>query len=131
MKTSKSRLAGWILSGLLAAFLIGPSAIGKFVEWEGKAEMFDKMGLTVELVKKIGVVEIVIALLFLVPQTAFVAAILLTGYLGGAVLTHLRIGEPIFMPIIIGILVWVALGLRVPEIFKLAFGMRTQPKPVE
>ncbi len=122
MDKAKSKLAGWVLSMLLAAFLIGASASGKFREWEGKAEMFQKMGFTEELMTKIGVLEVVITLMFLIPRTAFIAAILLTGYLGGATVTHLRVHEPIFMPIIIGIVVWVALGLRNPAIWSLAMG---------
>lgn len=122
MFASKSKLIGWILSGILALFLIGPSAGGKFADWEGKEEMFDKMGMTNELVQRIGVLEIIIAVLFVIPRTGFLGAILLTGYLGGATLTHLRIGEPFMAPIITGIVIWVALGLRQPEIFRLAIG---------
>lgn len=122
MTTSKSKLTGWILSILLALFLIGASAMGKFTEWEGKTQMFEKMGFTTDLMFKIGVLEVIIAILFVIPRTGFLGAILLTGYLGGATVTHLRVGEPVFMPVIIGIVVWVALGLRCPEIFSLALG---------
>ena len=61
MSTSKTpRVIGWVLTGLLAIMLIGLSASGKFTEWEGKAEMFKKIGFTTDLVMKIGVVEVVI-----------------------------------------------------------------------
>ncbi len=125
---SKPKLAGWCLSALLALFLIGPSAMGKFIEWEGKAQMFEKMGVTEELVRKIGVLEVALAVLFLLPRTGFLAAILLTGYLGGAIMTHLRIGETIVFPVIIGIVMWIALGLRTPEILTLAFGIQPRSK---
>ncbi|TWT99313.1 hypothetical protein Pla108_02480 [Botrimarina colliarenosi] len=78
------RIAGWALSVLIVVFLCGPSAAGKIVEWDGKAEMMDHLGYSIPLIKKIAVVEIAVALLFLVPRTAFVAAILLTGYLGAS-----------------------------------------------
>ena len=107
---------------MLAAFLVGGSAVGKFVEWEGKAAMFDHLGFTQDLITKIGVLEIAIAVLFLIPRTAFVGAILLTGYLGGAVVTHLRVGDPFFMPVVLGVVAWIALGLRRPQVFALAFG---------
>ncbi len=123
--SNKSRLAGWILSGLVAAFLIGPSAVGKFVEWEGKAKMFEHLGFSSELITKIGVLEIVLAILFVIPRTSFTGAILLTGYLGGATVTHLRVDDPFFMPIIIGVVMWIALGLRRPEVFALAKGSDT------
>lgn len=86
------KIAGWILSVLIALFLIGASAMGKFTQWEGKAEMFAKMGWMEEVMFKIGIVEVTIAILFLIPRTSFVAAILLAAYLGGAVATHLRVG---------------------------------------
>lgn len=121
--SKKPKIAGWILSVLIALFLIGASAMGKFTQWEGKAEMFAKMGWTEDVMFKIGIVEVTIAILFLIPRTSFVAAILLAAYLGGAVATHVRVGEPFFFPIIIGVLVWIALGLRQPDVFRLAFGL--------
>jgi len=121
------RITGWVLSVLLFLFLCAGSARGKFTEWEGKAEMFEKLGFTTELMWNIGIVEVVISLLFLIPRTSFIAAILLTGYLGGAIVTHVRIGDPFFFPIIIGVLVWIALGLRQPGVFRLACGCRSSP----
>ncbi len=119
--TKLQLVAGWILSILLALFLIGASAIGKFTQWEGKSEMFAKMGWSEEVMFNVGIVEVTITIMFLIPRTAFVAAILLAAYLGGATATHVRVGEPFFFPIVIGVLVWVALGLRRPEVFRLAF----------
>jgi hypothetical protein len=122
MNANKTQIAGWILSILLAAFLIFVSAVPKFIEWEGKSEMFAKLGYSTELMVKIGVVEIAVALLFVIPRTGFLGAVLLTAYLGGATATHVRVGDPFFVPIIIGVVVWVAYGLRRPEVFSLAFG---------
>jgi hypothetical protein len=112
-------LVGWVLSGLLTAFLLF-SSTGKFRDFEGKAEMFDHLGWSESVMVTIGIVEVVIALLFLVPRTAFVAAILITGYLGGAIATHVRVGDPFIFPIVIGIVCWVALGLRDARVFRLA-----------
>lgn len=116
------RIAGWVLSGLLAAFLIIASAMGKFTDWEGKAEMFSKMGWSEDVMFTIGIVEVAIAILFLIPRTAFVAAILLAAYLGGAVATHVRVDDPFWFPILLGVLAWIALGLRQSEVFQLAIG---------
>jgi hypothetical protein len=124
MKTSKSALIGWILSALLAAFLILASGFPKFIEWEGKEAMMSKLGWATSTIFYIGIVEIAVALLFLIPRTAFLGAILLTGYLGGATATHVRINDPFFMPIILGIIAWVALGLRDRRIFTLAFAAK-------
>jgi hypothetical protein len=132
MNRSKNlRITGWILSVLIAAFLIFASAMGKFTDWEGKAEMFARMGWSEEVMFKIGVVEVAIAVLLLIPRTAFVAAILLAAYLGGAVATHVRVSEPFFVPVIIGIAAWVALGLRQPVVFSLAFGFPARRQPHE
>lgn len=130
MKASKSKLIGWILSGLIAAFLILGSGVPKFIEWEGKEAMMNKLGWSTDTIFKIGFVEVTVAVLFLIPKTAFIGAILLAAYLGGATATHVRIGEPFFIPIILGIVAWVALGLRDARIFTLAFGNRAgAPKP--
>ena len=122
MHTAKRLIAGWVMSVLLSLFLIGPSAGGKFVDWEGKEKMFEHLGYSTELMTRIGVVEVVVALLILIPRTAFIGGILLTAYLGGAIATHVRVGDPYFMPVLVGIYLWIALGLRRPEIFALAFG---------
>lgn len=121
MSAKLMRIVGWVLSGLLAAFLIFASASGKFTEWEGKADMFATMGWTTDVMFKIGLVEVAIAVLFLIPRAAFVAAILLSAYLGGAVATHVRVGDQFFVPIVVGIVAWVALGLRDPRVFANAF----------
>ena len=120
--SKKMRIAGWILSGFVAAFLGVGSALGKFIEWEGKAEMFDHLGYTQELITKIGVLEIALTLLFLIPRTSFLGAILLTGYLGGATATHVRVGDPFFFPIVVGVLAWIGLGLRRQQVFSLVMG---------
>lgn len=122
---SKSRIAGWLLSGLLAAFLIFASAMGKFTNWEGKSEMFSQLGWTIDVMYKIGIVEVSIAILVLIPRTAFIGAILLTAYLGGAAATHVRVGDAFFVPIIIGVVAWIAIGLRDPRVFTMAFGIGT------
>lgn len=110
------------MSGLIAAMLIFVSARGKFTDWEGKEEMFAKMGWSTDLMFKIGIVEVVVAVLFLIPRVSFYGAILVTAYLGGATTTHVRLEEAFYMPIIMGILVWVSLGLRDPRVFALAVG---------
>lgn len=124
--SKKRRITGWVLSFLLAAFLIVASATGKFTQWEGKAEMFGKLGWAEDVMFNIGIVEVAIAILFLIPRTSFAAAILLAAYLGGAVATHVRVNDPFWFPIVIGIFAWIALGLRQPEVFRLALGQSDQ-----
>jgi hypothetical protein len=109
--------------------LIGLSASGKFTEWEGKEEMFGKLGWTEDLMFEIGIVEVVITILFLIPRTAFIGAILITAYLGGATAAHLRVGDAFVFPIILGVVIWIALGLRTPDVFKLAIGSSSPTAP--
>jgi hypothetical protein len=120
MKTSQ--IVGWSLSVLVVLFMIGASASGKFLDWEGKEEMFSKFGYTIDGMKMIGVVEVVVALLTLIPRTSFIGAILTTAYLGGATEVHVHAGDPFYFPIIVGVVMWIGLGLRQPEIFRLAIG---------
>jgi hypothetical protein len=74
---------------------------------------------------KIGIVEATIVILFLIPRTTSVVAILLAAYLGETTTTHVRLGEAFYMPILIAIPAWVALGLLQPKIFELAFGLKS------
>lgn len=129
MPSKARRITGRVLTGLVGLFLIGASGIPKFIDWPGKKEMFDHLGISAPLSPTLGVIEIAVTILFLIPRTSFVGAILVTGYLGGAVWTHLRVGDPWFFPIIIGVVVWVALGLRYPAIFTLASGKPVISEP--
>lgn len=122
MPTKAQRITGWVLTGLLGLFLIVGSGYGKFFDFPGKSEMMDKLQIPTSILPTLGVIEVTVAVLFLIPRTAFLGAILTTGYLGGALWTHLRIDDTWFFPIIIGVVMWVALGLRQPILFKLALG---------
>ncbi len=127
MSTSTQRTIGWILTGLVGLFLIGASASASSFEFPGKEEMMAKMGIPLNLLPTIGVIEILVTLIYLIPRTSFLGAILLTGYLGGAVFTHMRVGEAWFFPIIIGVLAWIGLALRKPILFKLVTGSEGSP----
>jgi hypothetical protein len=118
----KARIAGWVLSILIALFMIGASAVPKFIDWPGKQDLFEKMGWSISTMQKIGVVEVLVALLFIIPRIDFIGVILLTAYLGGATCAHVRIGDAPFFPIGLGIIAWVAFGLRHPAIFQITMG---------
>ena len=76
----------------------------------------EKQGYPRDVAVPILIVEIVCALLYAIPRTAGLGAILLTAYLGGAVATHVRASEPWFIPVIVGVLVWLGLYLRDPRV---------------
>jgi hypothetical protein len=60
----------------------------------------------------IGITEVVCTLLYVIPQTSVLGAILLTGYLGGATVTHVRMSEPFITPVLVGVVLWLGLFLR-------------------
>lgn len=122
MNATTQHITGWILTGLVGLFLIGASGVPKFLDWPGKDAMLGHMGIASTLMPVIGVIEIAVALIYLIPRTTFLGAILITGYLGGAVMTHLRVGDPWWFPIVIGVLAWSGVALRRPEIVRLALG---------
>ena len=95
-KTKTETIIGWILTGLVGLFLTGGSGVPKFIDFPGKQEMMERMGIPLNLLPTIGAIEISVALLYLIPRTSFLGAILATGYLGGAVCTHLRVGDGLF-----------------------------------
>jgi len=102
---------------LLVCLLLTLSAVMKFLNTREVSENFvDKLGYPAGLITPIGVVEVACMVLYVVPQTSVLGAILLTGYLGGATATHLRVGDPFFGPVLIGIFVWLGLFLRNPQL---------------
>lgn len=103
------------MSALAVLFLLVDSVI-KLMKIDPVVESFMRLGYPVSLALGIGLVEIVCVVVYVIPRTSALGAILLTGYLGGAVATHLRIGSPFlthtFFPIYVGVLVWGGLFLR-------------------
>jgi hypothetical protein len=87
-----------------------------------------KYGYPAGTLVPIGVLELSCALLYAIPQTATLGAILVTSYLGGAVSTHVRASEPWFAPVILGVVAWVALYLRDPRLHELV-PLRRSPRP--
>lgn len=110
--SKKMVIAGWILT-ILPSLMFLASATAKFIKPADLMENLKHIELSEKLVTPIGVVELVCVLLYLIPRTAVLGAVLLTGYLGGAILTHLRVNDPsYFMPIVLGIVVWLGLYFR-------------------
>jgi len=74
------------------------------------------LGIPQSMVVPLGVVELTCAVVYLIPKTAILGAILLTGYMGGAICTHWRVGDSFMFQIGIGVLVWVGIFLREPKL---------------
>jgi len=115
MSPSKKIWIGWVMSAL-AAFPFIPSAVMKFMGIPQVIEGMTHLGWPLSALTWLKVLEISVAVIYLVPRTAVLGAILLTGYIGGAMATHLRIGEAVYLHIAIGLLVWGGLYLRDPRL---------------
>ena len=109
--SKKMLWAGYIIS-VLPVLLLLVSGVMKLVKPTSVVEGFVRLGYPESLALGIGVVELACVVVYMIPQTSVLGAILLTGYLGGATATHVRIGEPFFMPIVLGVLIWGGLFLR-------------------
>ncbi len=107
--------AGRILSALVILFLVFDGTI-KVMELEIATKTTAQLGYPVSVVFGIGVLTLVIAALYAIPRTSVLGAVLLTGLLGGAITTHLRVGSPIFthmlFPLYLGLAAWGGLLLR-------------------
>jgi DoxX-like family len=102
---------GRIVSALIILLLLF-SGVRKSFKSAQVVDEFTRLGYPESVTLGIGIVEIACAIIYAIPRTAVLGAILVTGYLGGATATHVRIGDPFIMPILIGVLVWVGLLLR-------------------
>ena len=109
---SKTMLwVGRIMSALPVLLLLF-SSVMKLMKPTPVVEGFAHLGYPEGLALGLGIVELACAVVYVIPRTSVLGAILLTGYLGGATATHVRIGEPFFMAIVLGVLVWGGLYLR-------------------
>ncbi len=88
------------------------SGVMKLVKPANLVTEFARLGYDDNIAFALGIVEIACTVAYLIPQTSVLGAILLTGYLGGAVATHVRIGDQFIPPIAFGVLVWLGLYLR-------------------
>jgi hypothetical protein len=107
----KMMWVGRVVSALISLLF----ALSAGMKLKGGAEVLQGMahlGLPESLMVPLGILEISCVAIYLIPATSVLGAILLTGYIGGAILAHLRIGEPIFMQIALGVCVWLGLYLR-------------------
>lgn len=110
---------GRILSGLVIAFLLFDAG-GKLAKIDPVLKSMEELGLPAASATTIGVLLLVITVLYAIPQTAALGALLLTGYLGGAVAIHVRVDNPLWshtlFPVYVGILLWAGLTLRNPKV---------------
>ncbi len=109
---------GWVISAFPVAMLLLSAAM-KLAKPAPIVEDMAKHGYPEDVILGLGVVELVCTVLYLVPQTSVLGAILLTGYLGGATATHVRVGElnqALMGAIPFGVLLWLGLYFREPRL---------------
>ncbi|AMV27005.1 hypothetical protein VT84_21565 [Gemmata sp. SH-PL17] len=109
---------GRVLSGLVGGFLL-LDGVAKLFKPEPVVEGTVKLGYPESVIVPLGITLTVCSVLYLIPRTAILGAILLTGYLGGAIATHVRVGDDVFTIVFgaaFGVIVWLGLYLREPRL---------------
>jgi DoxX-like protein len=114
---------GRVLSGLAVAFLLFDGAI-KLVPLAVVIEATRRLGFPAELARQLGLVLIASTVLHLVPRTQVIGTLLLTAYLGGATAIHVRVGDPFWFPILMGVVLWAGLYLRSPRVQRFLLAAR-------
>jgi len=124
MISRKMLWVSYVMSTLPVLMLLF-SGMMKLVRPPSAVEGFAHRGYAESVALGLGVVELLSTLLYVIPRTSVFGAILLTGYLGGATATHLRIGEPFHMAVLLGVLLWGGLYLR-DERLRLLIPLRSE-----
>ena len=109
---------GRIISILIILFMLvdGGAKVARFKPYvDGTVQA----GFADSLVVPLGILSLFCAILYAIPQTSILGAILLTAYYGGATATHVRLGQPWYFPVVFGILTWIAMYLREPRLREL------------
>lgn len=120
MPISKPLLwTGRVMSGLLVVFMLMDSLI-KLVLIQPVIDTMTQMGLPVAMARPIGAIELVVTLLYAIPRTSVLGAVLLTAVFGGAIASHWRLGDPLFshtlFGVYLGLLAWGGIWLRDPRV---------------
>lgn len=125
---SKTALwTGYTLSALPVLLLLF-SGVMKLMKPPAVAEGFVHLGYPESLALSLGVVELGCTVAYAIPQTSVLGAILLTGYLGGATATNVRVGDSFVGPVVVGVLVWGGLFLR-DQRLRALIPLRRRPEP--
>ena len=118
MRNMKLVWTGRVISWLITLPFVFSAVSKLFYEkmFPEMPEQMAKMGLPMEILKPVAILEIMCIVMYSVPVTSVLGAVLFTGYLGGAILTHIRIGDPVFTHVIFGLLIWLGIYLRDPRL---------------
>jgi hypothetical protein len=111
-------IVGCIISGLMILAL-GAGIVFSFLKPEMLNKEMDHLGYPANAAMPIVIAEACSVILYAIPRTAMLGAILITGYIGGAIASHVRAGEAFIAPAIFGVLPWLGLYLRDPRVRRL------------
>lgn len=117
--TKGSFFAGWVLTILPALLLIFSGVmklVGHFTKSPDMLKGFSDLQIPPRLMLGLGILELACVAVYLIPRTAVLGAILITGYMGGAILTHLRVGDMYVMQVLVGVVTWLGVYLREPRL---------------
>lgn len=125
--SSKTRRTIGLVLAVLNLLLLGASAADKIIGSQHALTMSGSFGLTPDVYRTLGIIELTSAVLFVIPRTATIGLLLLASYMGGAIATHLQHHEPIGFPVGIEVFIWIIAVLRLPEVTSRFFGKSTDP----
>jgi len=111
----------WIASGLVGAIFLMSGAMKFNLPADALTQMASQ-GLTPAMAKNLAIIEILSAILFLIPRTSVLGTLLLTAYMGGAIATHFTHGQPLMAPCVILAVVWIVSVWRNAELKSRLFG---------
>lgn len=110
-------ITGWVLTVILVA-LLSMSAFMKLTLADTAVAQAAAIGLNAGTYRLIGVIEIVSVILFIIPRTGVLGALLLIAYFGGAIVTHLQHQQPVAIAVVIQTILWITAALRFPELWQ-------------
>jgi hypothetical protein len=120
--SKKMKITGWVLS-ILAILLLLADGFAKLMKPEPVVQATLQLGYPESTITTIGILVIICVIIYAIPRSAFLGAILLTGFLGGAIATHFRINNPLFshtlFPVYVLLFIWLGLYLRSASLRKL------------
>jgi hypothetical protein len=107
------------LGRVLSVILMAPFVMSLIMKLRPNAEAIQGMvhlGFPESLTLTLAILEGLCIVVYLIPQTSVLGAVLFTGYLGGAICTHLRVGDPVYIQVALGVLIWLGIYLREPRL---------------
>lgn len=114
-------ITGWVITGLVGFALVASASMKFMPPTAEMLEGMEKAGLDPKLMIPIGIVELCCVLIYLFPRTAVVGAVLIAGYMGGAIFAHVRMHEAFVIQAAIGVLAWLGIFLREPRLRPIMF----------